>query len=265
MSAYPLSATKLVTYKQCPQAYSFRYEHRLQSPAKFGSADLGNALHQALAVAYGDWHYNEHKPDWKWFDGCWNGSCDRLSTSQVEEGRKILQGYYDQFVAPLDVMARPLGVESRIPAKVQFENIEFSLNGRYDRLDLLSDGDLELIDYKTTKTPTIPEEMDVQLGLYYLALEQVYQQSLKRLTLLFLRTGDCIHFDVTAAHQEQVRSLIADLALKLRSDEQWEPCVGRHCDRCGYKKYCSAKTEEPEALPETGKGRSRMVQLALGI
>jgi putative RecB family exonuclease len=54
--------------------------------------------------------------------------------------------------------------------------------------------------------------MDVQLGLYYLALEQVYQQTLKRLTLLFLRTEDCIHFNVTAAHREQVR-LIADWSL----------------------------------------------------
>jgi putative RecB family exonuclease len=264
MSAYPLSATKLVTYKQCPQAYSFRYEHRLQSPSAFGSAELGKALHQALAVAYQNWHYNQHKPDWKWFDGCWNASCARLSPAQVEEGRNILHGYYSKFVEPLAVMERPLGIESRIAAKVQFENIEFSLNGRYDRLALLADGDLELIDYKTNKTPTIPEEMDVQLGLYYLALEQVYQQSLKCLTLLFLRTGECIHFEVTAAHQEQVRSLIAALALKLRSDEQWEPCIGSHCDRCGYQKYCGAKTSEPEPLPE-GVKRSRLVQLALGV
>lgn len=264
MSAYPLSATKLVTYKQCPQAYNFRYERGLKSPSAFGSADLGNALHQALAIAYRDWHYNEHKPEWKWFDGCWNASCDRLSPTQVEEGRSILNGYYAKFIEPLSVMERPLGIENRIAAKVQFENIEFSLNGRYDRLDLFLDGDLELIDYKTNKIPSVPDGIDVQLGLYYLALQQIYQQSLKRLTLLFLRTGESLSFDVKEAHQKQVRSLIANLALKLRSDEQWEPCVGGHCDRCGYQKYCGAKTSEPEPLPE-GVKRSRLVQLALGI
>jgi putative RecB family exonuclease len=265
MSAYPLSATKLVTYKQCPQAYSFRYERRLQSPVAFGSAELGNALHQALAIAYRDWHYNEHKPKWEWFDGCWNGSCDRLSTTQVEEGRKILRGYFDEFVAPLDVMAKPLGVESRIAAKVQFENIEFSLGGRYDRLDILPDGDLELIDYKTNKIPTIPDEIDVQLGLYYLALEQVYRQNLKRLSLIFLRTGERVDFEVSIAHREQVRSLISELALRLREDREWEPCEGEHCSRCGYQKYCGAKTAEPEALPEGAGRRSRMMQLALGV
>jgi putative RecB family exonuclease len=264
MSAYPLSATKLVIYKQCPQAYSFRYEHKLQSPSAFGSAELGNALHQALAIAYRDYHYNTHKPDWNWFDSCWNVSCDRLTSAQVEEGRAILQGYFEKFVAPLDVMEKPLGVESKVAAKVNFENIEFSLYGRYDRLDLLPDGDLHLIDYKTNKTPSIPEEIDVQLGLYYLALEQVYQQSLKRLSLLFLRTGERIDFEVTKVHREQVRSLISDLALRLRSDEQWEPCIGGHCDRCGYQKYCSAKTYEPEPLPE-GARKARLVQLALGV
>jgi putative RecB family exonuclease len=267
MPTYPLSATKLVTYKQCPQAYNFRYEHRLQSPAAFGNAELGNALHQALAVAYRDWHYNynEHKPSWDWFDRCWNRSCDRLTTAQVIEGRKILRGYYEQFVLPLDVMPKPLGVESRICARIQFENIEFSLGGRYDRLDIMPDGDLELIDYKTNKIPTIPDEIDVQLGLYYLALEQVYQQNLKRLSFIFLRTRERVDFEVTGAHREQVRSLISDLALRLRNDSEWEPCVGGHCDRCGYQKYCGARTEVPEALPETGKGRSRVVQLALGV
>jgi putative RecB family exonuclease len=146
----------------------------------------------------------------------------------------------------------------------KFENIEFSLNGRYDRLDLLPEGDLELIDYKTNKIPSIPDEIDVQLGLYYLALEQIYKQSLKRLSLLFLRTGDCVSFEVTKVHREQVRSLISDLALRLRSDAQWEPCVGGYCDRCGYQKYCSAKTCEPEPLPE-GARKARLVQLALGV
>jgi CRISPR/Cas system-associated exonuclease Cas4 (RecB family) len=44
------------SYQQCPQAYRFRYERGLKSPAAFGSAELGNALHRALAIAYKDGH-----------------------------------------------------------------------------------------------------------------------------------------------------------------------------------------------------------------
>jgi putative RecB family exonuclease len=260
---YSLSATKLVTYQQCPQAYSFRYERGLSSPAAFGSPDLGNALHQALAIAYRDWHYNDHKPGWGWFESCWSLCVEKLSERQILDGRSILQGYYRDFVAPLSVMPRPLGIESKIRATVQFENIEFALNGRYDRLDNVK-GDLELIDYKTTKTASTPDSVDVQLGLYSIALEQVYQQSLKRVTLIFLRAGETLGFEVNQEHREQVRSLIADLAVRLRADDEWVPKVGDHCERCGFAKYCAAKTAKPEPLPEGGR-KLRQVQLALAV
>jgi putative RecB family exonuclease len=260
---YSLSATKLVTYKQCPQAYNFRYERRLPSPSAFGSADLGNALHQALATAYRDWHYNEHKPEWNWFESCWNSCVGKLSEAQITDGRNILQRYYKDFVAPLAVMSKPLGIESKISAKVQFSNIEFSLNGRYDRLDNTS-GNLELIDYKTTKSAIVPDSVDVQLGLYYLALQQVYHQSLKRLTLIFLRAGESLSFDVTEAHQEQVQQLISDLALRLRDDSEWEPSTGDHCKRCTYQKHCGAVCAEPEPLPEGGRV-PKQVQLVLAV
>jgi putative RecB family exonuclease len=99
-------------------------------------------------------------------------------------------------------MQRPLGVESRISAKVQFENIEFALNGRYDRLDNVG-GNLELIDYKTNKNAAAPDGVDGQLGLYYLALEKIYRQSLRRLTLIFLRSGESLSFEVTPEHRRK--------------------------------------------------------------
>ncbi|MEM9568736.1 MAG: PD-(D/E)XK nuclease family protein [Cyanobacteria bacterium P01_E01_bin.34] len=66
------------------------------------------------------------------------------------EGQRILRRYFDNFIATRATLHRPLGVESRIQGRLQVENIEFSLNGRYDRLDWLDDG-LELIDYKSNR------------------------------------------------------------------------------------------------------------------
>jgi putative RecB family exonuclease len=260
---YSLSATKLVTYQNCPQAYSFRYERGISSPGAFGSPDLGNALHQALAIAYRDFDYNNHKPTEEWFEKCWNACLGKLPETQILEGRKIIKRYFDTFVKPLDVMPRPLGIESKIKATVQFENIEFALNGRYDRLDN-ANGELELIDYKTTKNITTPDSVDVQLGLYYLALQQVYHQSLKRLTLIFLRAGESLSFEVTEAHQVQVQALISGLALRLRNDSEWEPSTGEHCKRCTYQKHCGAVCDRPEPLPQ-GERRLKQVQLALAV
>jgi putative RecB family exonuclease len=66
----------------------------MSAPGAFGSPDLGNALHQALVIADRDWHYNDHKPGWNWFEDCWSKSVDKLSEAQIQDGCSILQRYY---------------------------------------------------------------------------------------------------------------------------------------------------------------------------
>ncbi|KAI9129378.1 PD-(D/E)XK nuclease family protein [Acaryochloris sp. CCMEE 5410] len=261
--AYSLSATKLTTYKQCPQAYNFKYERGLSSPSAFGSPKFGNALHGALAEIYRDWNYAYPLPSLDWFAVCWQQHTGELTPTQIHEGWMALQLYYERYVAPLPMIRKPLGVEAKLKASFQVNNIEFSLSGRYDRLDFTDDG-LELIDYKTSKTIAPSDEIDLQLGLYYLILEQTYHKALQKLSLIYLRQGQKITFDVTPEHHQQVRELIGDMALKLRADQDWEPEEGQHCDRCGYQRYCPARTKKPEPLPE-GTREGRQVQLSLGI
>jgi putative RecB family exonuclease len=226
---------------------------------------LGIALHKALALAYEDWTYQQHRPQWKWFNSCWNRSCNGLSEKQIVEGRKIFKVYFDKRIATRPIMKKPLGIEGQIKATIQFDSIEFLLIGRYGRLDHMEiPSNLELFDYKSSLNATVPEAIDVRLGVYYLGLEQTYRYSLKRLTLEFIRSGTTLSFDVTEEHREQVRSLIADLATKLRADDEWVPKVGEHCKRCGFAKYCAAKTAKPEPLLENGRKR-KQVQLTLAV
>ncbi|NJL38697.1 MAG: PD-(D/E)XK nuclease family protein [Leptolyngbyaceae cyanobacterium SM1_4_3] len=262
---YTLSAAKLQTYYHCPQAYYFRYERRIQGAAFFGSAALGTSLHQALAQIYQDWHYQDAIPRYEWIEYCWSRQNKDLTANQMAEGRSILKRYYTDFIVSQSVMRRPVAVEGRIQGTLQVQNLEFTLSGRYDRLDLLEDG-LELIDYKSTKEvdPPQPDEMDLQIGLYYLALEQRYQYSLKRLSLVYLRTGDKVSFEVTPSHRQQVESVISELALQLRHDRKWLPFPGEQCDRCAYARYCPAISSEPDPLPEDAKPESGL-QLVLSL
>ena len=261
--AYPLSATKLSTYKQCPKAYNFKYERGLSPPSAFGSRTFGIALHRTLADIYRDWHYDRPLPSLDWFSACWRKHTGELSQAQVHEGWLALQLYHEEFVAPLPQIRKPLGLEANIKASFQVNNIEFSLKGRYDRLDYTDNG-LELIDYKTSKSIVPSDGIDLQLGLYSLILDQIYPEALEMLSLIYLRQGQKISFDVTPEHHQQVSELIGGMAEKLRADQEWEPEVGGHCDRCSYQKYCPAKSEEPEPLPEEARD-VREVQLVLGI
>lgn len=263
--AYQLSASKLQTYHRCPQSYYFRYELGLKTAAFFGSAALGTALHQALAQIYRDWSYTEPLPQLDWIRHCWQQHSGSISPAQAEEGEEILENYYHSFIAGEVAMHRPLAVEGKIKGRLQVANLEFAIAGRYDRIDYLESG-LELIDYKSTKEVKLPlpDEIDLQIGLYYLALEQRYKQSLQQMSLLYLRTGEKFSFDATPKHKQLVESTIGELAFKLRTDELWEALPGEHCSRCTYWRYCGAVQDNPEPLPENAK-TPRQMQLVLNL
>lgn len=262
---YTLSAAKLQCYYRCPKAYYFRYERKLPGAAFFGSAALGTSLHQALAQIYQDWHYQDALPRLEWLEHCWNQHSNGLTSSQIAEGRAILRRYYYEFIVPEQTLRRPLAVEGRIQGNLQIENLEFTLSGRYDRIDYLEDG-LELIDYKSTKDVSLmdQDELDLQIGLYYLALEQHYQRSLKRLSLVYLRTGEKVSYDATPFHRQRVKTVISELAWELRHDRRWQAFPGDQCDRCAYSKYCSAACAKPAPLPDYAKPEPQL-QLVLSI
>lgn len=262
---YSLSAAKLQTYYRCPLAYYFRYERRVPGAAFYSSAALGTSLHQALARIYQDWHYQDPIPRFDWIEYCWNQHNEGLSETQTSEGRSILARYYENFIRTQSALRRPVAVEGRIQGTLRTENLEFVLSGRYDRLDYLDDG-LELIDYKSSKEPEpiLPDEIDLQIGLYYLALEQHYQRSLRRLSIIYLRTSEKISFEVTPEHRQQVSSVISELAVQLRYDRQWTPFPGEQCDRCAYARYCPAMRAEPEPLPEEARPEAGL-QLVLSL
>ena len=260
--AYSLSATKLKSYARCPKAYYFRYECGLSTQGAFASAALGNTLHSALAQFYQNWHYREPLPSEAWLSECWEAASARLSDRQLTEGWQIMQTYYEREVVPLGVMQKPLATEGRVQGELQIEGVEFKLLGRYDRIDFLDDG-LALIDYKSAKSPKLPssQEVDLQLGLYALALEQRYGRSLRQMSLLYLRTGDRITYEVSEANKQQVKTVITALAKRLLDKEDWQPCCGVQCKQCAYAQYCSAMSPQPEAVMP----RKRKLQLCLSL
>ncbi len=262
--AYRLSATKLQAYQSCPQSYYWRYELKIKDTAVFAKAALGTALHQALAQSYRDWHYMDALPPLSWVHDCWEQQCQNLKPSQADEGKDILTAYYSKFIEPLPVLRRPLAVEGRLQGTLRVANLEFTIHGRYDRLDYLEDG-LELIDYKSNRDGKLPDPqvIHLQIGLYFLALEQTYQQSLQRMSLLYLRTGEQVGFEATTEYKQRVRATIGQLALHLRTDREWTPTPGEHCQQCNYAKYCAAIQVDPEPLPEVGKPQHMQLVLSL--
>lgn len=263
--AYSLTATKLQAYQRCPQSYYWRYELKIKDTAVFAKAAFGTALHEALAQIYRDWDYLDALPPLSWVHECWKQHSQHLKPGQADGGREILSSYYDKFIEPLPVLRRPLAVEGKLQGTLRVANLEFTIHGRYDRLDYLEDG-LELIDYKSNRDGTLPDPRvtHLQIGLYYLALEQTYQQCLQRLSLIYLRSSEQMSYEANPEYKQRARATIGQLALHLRTDREWIPTPGDHCKQCNYSKYCSAIQADPEPLPEVGK-QQRHLQLVLSL
>ena len=264
--SYRISAAKLTTYQSCPAQYQFRYEFKIPGFG-FGGAGFGRSLHAALTRIYRDWDYATlQKPGLSWIDACWTQEISALNEGQIAEGYEILTRYFQDWIAPRDRFLKPLATEGKIQGRLQVSDLEFILSGRFDRLDWFDVDALELVEYKTSRQFVEPNinSLTVQVGLYALAINQQWAKELKYVTLIFLRPGEFVRIPVTEEQLTIAQKTISDLAMRLRTDDQWEPTPGDHCDRCNYKQYCPAQTDRPEPIPNRQSSQS-VLQLSLKI
>lgn len=255
--AYQISATKLQHYQRCPNQFSLKYLKRVPG-RPIRQPLLGKALHQALAQ-FNRW------PGWKGMPGlrvmqdAWEEMLEKfpnLSSNQIDEGWRMLEQYYQKFVQPLEQWQPPLAVEGKLDGRLVVGSVEFKIIGRYDLLDRLpgsSDiAQLHLIEYKSSRQQkTLTElEVDVQLGLYQIAIAQHYGASLAKVSHIYLRTGEVVPFQTRPQQLEIVQARIEELAYKLVSDEAFEPGPGEHCQECDYRQYCPAVSDRPVPVEE---------------
>jgi len=247
-----LSASRLVTFERCRHAYQLKYQRRIPE-APIRASQLGLALHATLADFY-SWPAYRGFPGMAVLLDSWTVALAKyqLTERQQEQGWKYLQTYYEHYLEPLNGQwIEPLATEGRMEADFLIGGLRFHATGRYDRLDFLEGEGLHLIDYKLNETtPTDSLALDLQLGLYALMLEQVYQKSLVLVSHLYLSTGRRESFAVTDEQQTLVRAKILELAQALVQEEDFHPNAGAHCRSCSVKLFCTSHTPNAQPVAE---------------
>ncbi len=255
-----LSASRLVTFNRCRHAYQLKYQRQVPE-APIRASQLSLALHKALEHFY-NWPAYRGFPQLDNLLTCWETVLSHYSLTerQREQGWQYLQQYYQAHVSHLDQWIEPLATEGRMQASLLIGGLRFKLTGRYDRLDFLDGQGLHLIDYKLNASP-LPDTLalDIQLGLYALMLEQVYQKALTQVSHHYLSTGHTESFTVTPHQQETVREHILELAQALVQEKSFDPSIGSHCRSCTVRQYCQSHTPGAALLPQ----KSSRLQLAL--
>lgn len=170
------SYSSLSTYQQCPLKYKFQEIDRIRVP-KGLEAIFGNIVHNCLKFMF------EHTPLYPTLDEIINRFSNLWQDKELPEIRpEEEKAYYEDGISILKNfyrLNRPwnfdvLDLESRFEVLIPDPNTQENhiLAGIIDRIDKISDGNFEIIDYKTSRRMPAQDTLDkdLQMSIYHLGI-----------------------------------------------------------------------------------------------
>jgi putative RecB family exonuclease len=259
---YPASPSRLLTWVDCPRRYRFQYLDTPRPPKSPPRAhtSLGVAVHSALA-RWWDLEPDRRTPSAaaSLVRSSWVRSGFR-DEEQSERWRARTAVQAAAYVERLDPFDQPLGIERSVALKTS----RVVLNGRVDRLDD-RDGELVVVDYKTSRKPPVLDEprTSLALGFYASAVTSMFRRQCRRVELHHVPSGEVVTHQHTpeslSRKVSEAESIAADLvradaaypSLMARGDgavdEVFGPRIGPICGWCDYRAHCP---EGRAAAPE---------------
>jgi len=241
-----LSYSAISTYQKCPLSY--KYSYILKLPTKPSHhLSFGSSIHSAL-----EFFYNVDIPEpcslerlLEELDNVWlrdGYESEKQEQEFKEKGRAILTQFYHE---NLPSFAVPLAIERRFSLDVD----GITINGIIDRVDRLSNGGIEIIDYKTNNKlpPKTKINTDLQLPIYHMAIENIYGEPPQKVTLYFLVPNQRITTTKTKSDIKKAKDIIHKVAGDIQ-DNKFEPFKNALCPWCDFIERCM------EEYPDVHKG-----------
>jgi RecB family exonuclease len=245
---YSASPSKLLTWLDCPRRYRFSYldRPRPQPAPQRAHTSMGVAVHSALA---------------RWWDLTRERRTPSAAAALVRTSW-VRSGFRDEeqserwrakaavetaaYVERLDPDDQPLGIERSVAMRTG----TLVVNGRIDRLDD-RDGELVVVDYKTSRAQPSADEArtSLALGLYAVAVAGMFRRACTRVELHHVPSGTTaghVHtLESLARKVSEAESIATDLvradaafARGDTGDELFPARTGPICGWCDFRKYC---------------------------
>jgi len=233
-----LSHSKLETFSTCP--LKFNYQYLLNVPVSYGhAANFGNSIHGTLNDFYKtlkagqpvslDLMKDLYEKNWipHGYDSI------EHEAERRKKGWEQLETFYDTNSTP---WVKPAYLER--PFSIKLADNWFT--GRVDRIDKLSDGTYEVIDYKTGRLKDdIKLKGNTQLALYVIAAQEIFNLKVSSASLYYLEDNKKLSITVEELDIPKARVKILETVSKIQESD-FAPTPGYACSFCDFKLICPA-------------------------
>ncbi len=261
---YTATPTRLLTWLDCPRRYRMSYLDR-PPPAKgapWAHTSLGTAVHLAMS----DWWALEPR------ERTPAAAARRVMARWRPEGfrddeqsarwRQQAADETAAYVETQDPASEPLGVERTVAARTG----RLAVSGRIDRLDD-RDGELVVVDYKTSRRPLGEDDArtSLPLAIYAVGAATVFRRPCHAVELHHVPTGQVQRHDATPQSLQrkldEADSIAADLVRAdavyredgpdgERTTTTFAPRTGPLCSWCDFRPACpEGRAAAPQKAP----------------
>lgn len=263
----PVSFSQLSTYQRCPKQYEFACVKKIPRSLSRGES-YGSSIHNTLKkwgeleLSHSPLPSDPKKQLQLFIDDALpkpalpldrttlqtllrenfiaegypsRGEMDRA----LKAGQKLLDHFYDWWQSRERIV---LGIEKSF--KLGIDNTAnqepIMLSGRFDRIERGASG-IIIYDYKTS-APRMQEEIDtdLQLSIYALASQTIWDEPIERLTLLFLNEDGITERSTTRSEKQlqDAQTIITSTVAHIDTKDFTATPSTRVCNHCPYKNIC---------------------------
>ncbi len=238
---FSISPYKLNMYLECPRHYWWNYINpstRSRQPER-PYFTMGDHVHNTLKYFFNQPQHKRTKKfllgilERQWQKGTgpaagfWN---QRIEEEYYERACLMLSAFFDRD----DMTVEPLWASDQLIKAGVSESLTFM--GKIDRVDMMPDGSLHIIDYKTSKEE---REDEWQLPMYAVMARRYFEKPVAQLSYLFLETGSWISVPANPAREAwtiaRVESIVREMPYSQKK-EDWLCVDGEACKHCDYLK-----------------------------
>jgi putative RecB family exonuclease len=258
-----LTPSKISSFTSCPLSFRFSVLERLPEVAS-PAAVKGTLVHRALQVLFSEreaGHRDRLEAESallrSWDEMHQAADVTELGLAESEQASFLrdASALLDRYFELEDPNAvTPIGLE--LDLRVDVDGMV--LRGIIDRLDLLADGTLAVVDYKTGRAPRAEQSRSrlSSVQLYAFLCEQVIGQRPSVVRLMYLRDRVVVSADATeqslrGVHQRAKAVWAAIERACERSD--FRPNPSALCKWCSFQEYCPAYGGDPQRAAAAGQ------------